>query len=34
VFDHLKFPTKKVIDFTGFDALAGWSAFEGVEQEL
>ena len=34
VFDHLKFPTGKVIDLAGFDALAGWSASEGLKQEL
>ena len=33
VFDHLKFPTGKLVDLAGFDALAGWSASEGFDQE-
>jgi hypothetical protein len=33
VFGHLKFPTGKLVDLAGFDALAGWSASEGFEQE-
>jgi hypothetical protein len=32
VFDHLKFPTGKLVDPAGFNALAGWSTYKGFEQ--